>query len=63
MTWVLVNGCLTIPGSGIEIRQTEPPGIPYTLYSPTSPPMAYWSLEAAKSDGEKFAKEDAEFQG
>lgn len=63
MTWVLANGSLTIPGTGIEIRQAEHPDIPYTLYSPTRPPMGYWSLKAAKADGEKFAKEAAGFQG
>lgn len=62
-TWVLVNGSLTIHGSGIEIRQAEHPDIPYTLYSPARPPLGYWSLETAKADGEKFAKDDAEFQG
>jgi hypothetical protein len=68
MIWVLVNGALTIPGTGIEIRQAGDTvngamQIPYTLHSPGYGALAYWSLENAKSDGEKFAKELAEFRG
>lgn len=63
-TWVLVNGSLTIPGTGIEIRQAERQHIPYTLHSPMMAPMAYFTLESAKIDGEKFAKDYyEEFQG
>jgi hypothetical protein len=61
-SWVLVDGSLTIPGTGIEIRQGEHPDMPYTLHSPVKMSLSYWTLDSAKADGEKLAKEAAEFK-
>lgn len=60
--WVLMNGVLTIPDTGIEIRQNEHPDTPYTLHCPTQIPLPYWTLDNAKLDGEKCANDMAEFK-
>ncbi len=54
-TWTEERGSLVLPGTGFEIRPNEKPGLPFVLHSPCYEPMAYWSLENAKHDGERYA--------
>lgn len=61
MNWIAENESLTLPGTGIEIRLAEHPGIPFTLHSPIHNPMAYWTLNSAKAAGEHLAQEAANF--
>ena len=62
VAWVLINGALTIAGTGVEIRMGEHPDMPYTLHCPTSQPLPYWTLDSAKMDGERCARDMAEFK-
>lgn len=56
LTWIMLNGALTLPGTDVAIWQRVGDPMPYILFCPGTPLLGYYSLDSAKMDGERCAR-------
>ena len=63
MEWILIAGALCLSShKDICIKQGVHPDMPFSLFSPNSMDLPYWTLGSAKMDGERRAREIEAFE-
>jgi hypothetical protein len=61
MEWILIAGALCLADHQDICIKMAGPDMPYRLFSPVSDGLPYWTLESAKMDGERQAREIDQF--